>query len=231
MAIAERSPMELSGVRKSLVYCETDTGPEVCLNPLTGDNQQTNPMNKTKLILAVSSLFIASAFTAHAEYRTSTAPRYDGFGAQMGEWELTLGGSGSSNKDFDNSLGGVNVSVGYFLSDQLEVVGRQSVNYTNRSGTGNDSEFDGSTFAAVDYHFGTTNLRPFVGLNFGGLYGDNTSDTFAAGIEGGLKFYVKPKTFVFALVNYEWTFTNSHGAKENFDNGAFLWNLGVGFNL
>src|SRR4051812_36161041 len=156
-------------------------------------------MKKTKLILAVTPLLIASAFTAQAQYRT-TNPKYDGFGAEMGEWEVTLGGSGSTNNDFDNSLGGVNVSVGYFVSDMLEVVGRQSVNYSN--GTNSDSEFDGSTFVALDYHIGTSNLRPFVGVNFGALYGDNTSDTWAAGIEGGLKFYVKPKTFVFALVNY-----------------------------
>ncbi len=188
-------------------------------------------MNKTKLILAVSSLFIASAFTAQAQYRTDTAPRYDGFGAQAGEWEVTLGGSGSSNKDFDNSLGGVNASLGYFLSDMFEVSVRQSVNYSNSSSSGSDAEFDGSTFGAIDYHFGTSNLRPFIGVNFGALYGDNTSDTWAAGVEGGLKFYVKPKTFLFALVNYAWTFQNSSDASDNFDDGAFLWSVGVGFNF
>ena len=185
-------------------------------------------MKKTKLILAVTSLLIASAFTAQAQYQT-TNPTYDGFGAEMGDWEVTLGGSGSTNTDFDNSLGGVNVSLGYFVSDMLEVVGRQSVNYSNDT-TGN-AEYDGSTFVALDYHIGTSALRPFVGVNFGALYGDNSSDTWAAGLEGGVKFYVKPKTYHFALINYAWTFEDSGEVDDNFDDGAFLWSVGVGFNL
>ncbi len=188
-------------------------------------------MKKTKLILAVSSLFIASAFTAHAEYRTETTPGYDGFGAAMGDWEVTLGGSGSTNKDFDNSLGGINTSLGYFISDALEIVGRQSVNYSNPSGVGQDDRWDGSSFVALDYHFGTSALRPFIGVNVGGLYGENTSDTWAAGVEGGLKYYVKPKTFIFALVNYAFTFKDTDDVDESFNDGAFLWSVGVGFNL
>lgn len=188
-------------------------------------------MNKTKLILAVSSLFLASAFTAQAQYQTmdTTTPRYNNFGPSEGDWELTLGGNGTSNKDFDNSLGAVNASLGYFVTDMLEVSVRQGVNYSN-GGSGN-AEFDGATFVALDYHFGTDNLRPFIGINAGGLYGENTSDTWAAGVEGGLKFYVQPKTFLFALVNYAWTFDDSDGLTDNFDDGAIIWSLGVGFNF
>lgn len=188
-------------------------------------------MNKTKLILAGASLFLAAAFAAHAQNQTMTASSYSAagdFGAQSGDWEFTLGGSGSSNKDIDNSLGGVNFSVGYFFTDALELSARQSVSYSNGSG---DAEYDGSTFGALDYHFGKGKLRPFVGVNFGGLYGDNTSNTWAAGIEAGLKFYVKPKTFLFALANYAWTFDDSDGATDNFDDGAFLWTVGIGFNF
>lgn len=185
-------------------------------------------MNKLKLILAASSLMLATALTAQAQYRADS-PRYAGFGPAAGDWELTLGGSGATNKDFDNSLGGVNVSLGHFVSDNLEVALRQSVSYTN--GTGGNAEWDASTFVALDYHFGTGNLRPFLGLNFGGLYGENTSDTWAAGVEGGLKLYVKEKTFIFALVNYAWTFNDSDGVTDNFDDGAVLWSLGVGFNF
>lgn len=193
-------------------------------------------MNKTKLILAISSLFVASAFTAQAQTQTQTqyrtdAPRYNAgaYGPEQGDWELTLGGSGASNNDFDDSFGGINFSVGHFISDALEVSVRQSLNYSN--GPGGGSEWDGSTFVALDYHFGVDNLRPFVGVNFGGLYGENTSDTWAAGVEAGLKLYVQPKTFVFALVNYAWTFNDSDGVTDNFDDGAILWSLGVGFNF
>ncbi|CAM2966251.1 outer membrane beta-barrel protein [Rariglobus hedericola] len=188
-------------------------------------------MNKTKLILAGASLLFASTFVS-AQTRTETVPvatyQPSEFGAVKGEWEFTLGGSGASNKDLDNSLGGVNFSLGHYLTDSLELSVRQSGNYSNGSG---DAEFDGSTFGALDYHFGTGRLRPFVGVNFGAIYGENTSDTWAAGLEAGLKFYVLPKTFLFALVNYAWTFENADGAQDNFDDGAVLWNAGVGFNF
>ncbi len=182
-------------------------------------------MNKLKALLASSVLVVATAFTAQAQ----TNARYAGFGPQMGDWELTLGGGGATNKDLDNSAGSVNFSVGHFLSDTLSVSLRQSVGYSNPDVGG--SSWDGSTFVALDHHFGTGNLRPFLGVNFGGIYGDNTSDTLAAGIEGGLKLYVKEKTFVFALVNYAWTFNSSRGLSNNFDDGAILWSLGVGFNF
>jgi len=190
-------------------------------------------MNKTKLILAGASLLFAATF-ASAQTTTDTVPvttssyRVSEFGAVKGDWEFTLGGSGASNKDFDNSLGGLNLSLGNYLTDSLELSVRQSGNYSNGSG---DATFDGSTFAALDYHFGTGRFRPFVGVNFGAIYGENTSDTWAAGIEAGAKFYVLPKTFIFALVNYAWTFEDASGAQDNFDDGAILWTAGVGFNF
>jgi len=181
---------------------------------------------KTKQILAGAALFLAAAFTAHAQYNESHA--HDAFGAEAGNWEFTLGGSGGSNRDFDNSLGGVNVSLGYYFTDTVSLSLRQSGNYSNGSG---DAEYDGSTFIALDKHFGMGPLRPFVGVNFGGFYGDNTNDTFAAGLEGGLKYYVKAQTFLFALVDYAWTFNDSSAATDNFDDGAFVWSVGVGFNF
>lgn len=184
-------------------------------------------MNKLKLILASTALALGTALSAQAQYRSDSS--YAGYGPEIGDWELTLGGGGATNKDLDNSAGNVDFSIGHFLSDTLSVSLRQSVGYSNPDVGG--SSWDGATFVALDHHFGTGNLRPFLGVNFGGLYGDNTSDTLAAGIEGGLKLYVKEKTFVFALVNYAWTFNSSSGLSNNFDDGAILWSLGVGFNF
>ncbi len=217
-------------------------------------------MNKTKLILTSVSLALAGVFTAHAQGDATTMPATDNtttttttttptvdttatsttpassyraaadFGPGKGAWEFTLGGSGGSNKALDNSMGGVNASLGYYLTNAFEISVRQSGSYTNGSGSGG-ANYDGSTFVAIDEHFGTGRLRPFVGLNLGRLYGDSTNDTWAAGIEGGLKFYVQPKTFLFALANYAWTFDDSDKPTDNFDDGAFLWSVGVGFNF
>ncbi len=186
---------------------------------------------KTKLILAGAALFFAAAFNAHAQYQTTTTTETttSDFGAVAGNWEFTLGGSGGSNHDIDNSAGGINFSLGYYLTDTLSLSVRQGGNYSNGSGSG--AEFDGSTFVALDQHFGSGALRPFVGVNAGGFYGENTNDTWAAGLETGLKLYVKPQTFLFALVNYAWTFNDSDTATDNFDDGAFVWTVGVGFNF
>jgi hypothetical protein len=194
-------------------------------------------MKTTKLILVSSLLSFASAGLLRAQnaasgssVSTASSSTIDDYGARTGDWEFTLGGSGASDKQMDDSLGGVNFSVGYFLTDTFEVAARQSVNYSNGAG-GGGARYDASTFVAVDQHFGSGRLRPFVGLNAGALYGDNTSDTWAAGIEGGLKFYVLPKTFLFALADYAWTFKGSKSPTHNFNDGAFLWSVGVGFNL
>jgi hypothetical protein len=156
----------------------------------------------------------------------TTAPAY---GPGQGDWEFTVGGAGSSDQDFDNSLGGVSGSVGYFLSDTLEVALRQTVSFSDSSGSGAD--YDGSTFVALDHHFGTERLRPFVGVNAGRLYGDTTNNTWAAGIEGGLKYYLKADTFLYGMVNYAWAFEDADSPSDNFDDGAFLWSLGVGFSF
>ncbi len=99
----------------------------------------------------------------------------DDYGARTGDWEFTLGGVGTSSKEMDDSLGGLDFSVGYFLTNTLEVAARQTVNYSNPTG-GGGALYDASTFLAVDQYFGTGRFRPFVGLNVGALYGDNTSD-------------------------------------------------------
>ena len=197
-------------------------------------------MKKLKLMLALLPLAVAAtAVSAQTSTTTTTTQqtvpvtssdyRANVFGAVKGDWEFTLGGSGGSNKDFDDSLGGLNLSLGYYLTDGLELTVRQSANYSNGSGGG--AEYDGSTFVALDYNFGTGRLRPFVGVNFGRLYGDNTNETWAAGVEGGLKFYVQPKTFLFVLANYAWTFEDADNVTDAFDDGAVLWSAGVGFNF
>ena len=198
-------------------------------------------MKRIQLILASLSLLLAGAFTARAQTDTtasSSSARNPSssyhatseFGARQGDWEFTLGGGGGSNKALNNSLGGVNASLGYFLTDAFELSVRQSVNYANGSGS-NGADYNGSTLLGADEHFCMGRLRPFVGVSFGRLYGDTTTDIWAAGIEGGLKFYVMPKTFLFALGNYDWSFSHGSRPGSNFNDGAFGWSLGVGFNF
>ncbi len=181
---------------------------------------------KSKLLV---SLFIA-ALPIGVIAQTTTATAAD-FGPHAGEREITLGGSGASNRRFSDSLGGATLSVGEFLNDSQEISIRQSINYSNPDVPGARQEWSGATRLAFDQHFGTGQLRPFIGVNFGGAYGRNVTDTWAAGIEGGLKYYVHPKTFVFVTPEYNWFFRHASGLRHRFNDGQFNWSVGVGFNL
>jgi hypothetical protein len=159
--------------------------------------------------------------------RSVLGTRQPPIGPQTGNWELTLGGSGSSNQDFDAGSFGVAASLGYFVSDPIEVVVRQNFAYSD---TG-ETTWLGQTRGAVDYHFSLERFQPFVGASFGGVYGDGATDSWAAGLEGGLKYYVLPKTFLFGLVEYQWFFKDTSDFSDNFSDGAFTYAIGIGFNF
>lgn len=146
-----------------------------------------------------------------------------------GRYELTLGGSGLSNSDMDNSAGGISGSFSYYLNDTLSLGIRQTANYFNPEVGG--SSWAGTTRLALNHHFSRGQVRPFIGVNLGGLYGRRTNDTWLAGIEGGVKYYVQPRTFLFALVDYGWAFDRAKNIDDNFSSGGYQWSLGVGFNF
>jgi len=146
---------------------------------------------------------------------------------KQGDWELTLGGAGSNNQDFDAGSATVNLGLGVFATDWLEIVLRQSVGY-NDPGTG--TFWTGSTAIAADIHFDMDRFQPFIGVAFGYAYGDQP-DTFFAGPEAGVKVYVNPRTFVFLSVQYQFFFEDADDADDAFEDGAFVYGLGIGFNF
>ena len=149
---------------------------------------------------------------------------------RAGEREFTLGGNGASNTDFDESYGGINFGYGWYTSPTQEFVLRQSISYANPSNGG--QSWNGSTRLAFDQHLADRGaLRPFVGVNIGGVYGDSVRETFAAGLEAGAKFYVQPRTFVYAIAEYGWFFRRARSIDDRFKDGQFNWGLGIGFNF
>ena len=151
------------------------------------------------------------------------------YGPDEGDWEFTLTGNGVSDKDFDTNIFGFAASVGYFFNPHLEVAIRQSLNFI--SDDDDDDELAGSTRAAIDYHFDLDQWWPFVGGSFGGVYGDAIDDAWTGGIEGGVKWYVKPETFIFGMIEWLWFFDDGSDFDDNFDDGQFVYTLGVGFNF
>ena len=187
-----------------------------------------NTLRSSHTFILAGLLFGATAIVAPAQ--TTITPSGDLTVRRAGEREFTLGGAGATNKDFDESFGGVNFSYGWYTSETQEWVIRQSITYSNPSNGG--QAWNGATRLAFDQHLATHGaLRPFIGVNAGGVYGDRVRETFAAGLEVGGKFYVQPRTFIYALVEYGWFFRRARNVDDAFSNGQFNWGVGVGFNF
>jgi hypothetical protein len=144
--------------------------------------------------------------------------------------EFTLGGSGISNKDMDDSMGGIEFSYGSFLSPSSQWVLRQSINYVNPDDA--DSGWSGSTRLAYDYHFNHDGFaRPFIGVSGGRIYGDTVRDSWTGGLEVGSKFFVRSRTFIYAMASYDWLFDRGSQIDDRFDDGRLGWNLGIGYQF
>jgi hypothetical protein len=148
---------------------------------------------------------------------------------KQGDWELTLSGQGANGPDFDGFSAAAQASLGYFLTDQFEVNVRQTVQYTDIGIPG--SALNGSTSVGVDYNFDIGRFVPYIGANIGYVYGDAVNDTWQAGPEGGLKYFVNNTTFVFLSVTYEFFFDQGSDASAAFSDGQFLYGLGIGFRF
>jgi outer membrane protein W len=165
--------------------------------------------------MVVAALALLPAVAARAQF-------------QQGDWELTLGGSGSNGPDFNGTTFAVNGSIGYFLTKELEFGVRQSVGYSD-IGTGGGSSWNASTRVAIDYHFDLGRWQPYVGGNIGYVYGDNVSDTWEAAPEAGVKFFVNSTTFIQFSAEYQFFFDQGSDASTAFSDGQFVYGLNIGF--
>jgi hypothetical protein len=145
-------------------------------------------------------------------------------------WELTLGGGGVNSEDFDGFAFRVDASLGYYFNETWEVSIRQNLVYEDFTG----SSLDGATRVALDVHFplgDRSQWVPFVGAQIGYVYGDGSNDTFMAGPEAGVKYYVNSTTFVYGMVEYQFFFDSGDEADDAADDGQFLYTLGIGFRF
>jgi hypothetical protein len=136
---------------------------------------------------------------------------------EQGNWELTLAGRGANDQDFRTADISVQGSLGYFLTKELEVSGRQGLVWADGG-----SAWDGESRAAIDYHFDLDRLWPFVGASIGYAYGDNVNDHWIAGLEAGVKYFLNSTTFVEAVAGYDFNL------EEGLDEGGFVYGLALG---
>jgi hypothetical protein len=146
-----------------------------------------------------------------------------------GDRSFTIAGTGASDKDFDTNTFGTTAQLGWFISEPIEIGLRQTVNVFNSDNA--DDTWSGASVAFVDWNIGKATLVPFIGANAGGIYGEGVKDTGSAGLEAGLKWYVKEKTFIVFNTQYQWLFDSANDVDDQFDDGAFFYSLGIGFNF
>jgi hypothetical protein len=163
-------------------------------------------LRKLCLVVPVLALFLVPT-VAHAQF-------------EAGNWELTLAGQGSNDKDFTTFDASVQFSLGYFLTKELEVSVREAATYADGG-----SAYVFNTSGAIDYHFDLDRWQPFVGWNIGKACATGTSvnDDFFTGPEVGVKYFVNSTTFIALTAAYEFDL------EEGLDTGAFLYNLAIGF--
>jgi hypothetical protein len=149
-------------------------------------------------------------------------------GFSQGDKTLTLSGSGASDNEFSDNAFNFAGSLGYFLTDAVEAAVRQSVGFSNIS-RHDDNNWNASTIVALDYNFDAGRWWPFLGGNLGYIYGDAVNDTWAAGLEGGVRYFVNATTFVLGSIQYEFFFDSGSDISDAFDDGQFVYALGLGF--
>lgn len=168
------------------------------------------------VVLVVSSLVSLPAIT-HAEEIPAEF--------NTGDWEFILGGSGSSDKDFDATALSLEANVGYFFTDHVELIIRQGIAVADLT---DESSWSGSTRLGLDYNFNVNNLKPFLGVNIGYLYGDDVEETFIAGPEAGIKYFLNTTTFINVQAEYQFLFENADEADDQFDDGRYVYTIGMG---
>ena len=89
-----------------------------------------------------------------------------------------------------------------------------------------DSSWNANTRGALDYHLDMGRFWPFFGGSIGYTYGDDVTDTWTAGLEGGLKYFVNPTTFILGRIEYDWLLDSDD---SGFSDATWVYVIGIGF--
>ncbi len=177
-----------------------------------------------RILNAKKSLFAAAGVFALALPVATASAQFE-----QENFELRLDGFAQTGVNLDSTDISLSGSLGYFFTDQFEAGVRQTARYTDFRG----SNLNGSTAVFINYHFGEVGgeWQPFIGGSLGYNYGDSVNETFFAGPEGGVKYFVSEDWFVFGQVEYQFFFEDGDEADDALDDGSFLFRLGLGVIL
>ena len=166
----------------------------------------------TKSIVTISVLCLVLPVGAFAQ------------GFNQGDKEVLLNAAGVSENDFDSNVFSLEGSFGYFFTKNIEGAIRQS--FSISSIEDQDSRWNANTRGALDYHLDLGRFWPFFGGSIGYTYGDDVTDTWTAGLEGGVKYFVNPTTFIMGRVEYDWLLDSD---ESGFSDATWVYVIGIGF--
>ena len=171
----------------------------------------------------------ATTTTAPTYGKTAAAPQRDvppytaEVGPRQGDWEGFIGGTGTSNGEFNDNALGVTGSIGYYVLKWLPVSLRQS--YVGRFGSKVNDRNDFATSIGADFQAPLGRFQPFLGW-FGG-YAYGTEYSWVTGPDAGIKFYVNESTFLQGLFQYGLLADKDY----EWDDGRATYSIGIGFNF
>lgn len=179
------------------------------------------------LIISIASICVVSpAFAVDNEQDDGQRRGHIGKGTN----EFILSGAGTSDKKFDNNIFNLNLSYGQYLTEENMLGVRQAVSANNNQ-EADETDFNGSTRLFYDYQFDMDNWKPFVGVSIGYIYGETLEESWIAGPELGIKYYVFQNTFIAAQLEYQFLFDDADDADDQFEDGVYIYSLGTGFNF
>jgi hypothetical protein len=148
-------------------------------------------------------------------------------GFTQGDKVLTLSGTGQNDNDFADFIFSIEGQFGYFFTNNIEGLFQQNIDWVDVPGS--DDDWGGATRVGLRYNWDMGRLWPFVGADLGYIYGDRVRDTWTAGPEAGVRYFVNETTFILGQVQYEFFFRNTSDVNHAFDDGRWLYTLGMGF--
>jgi hypothetical protein len=74
-------------------------------------------------------------------------------------------------------------------------------------------------------------IRPYIGLNAGGIYGRGVQHGAIVGPELGVQIDLGETTFLYAKAEYDYQFRNPWGSWNDFDRGILYGGAGIGFRF
>jgi hypothetical protein len=143
--------------------------------------------------------------------------------------------SDSGVKLFDNKpFNSASASLNYHLTDSHKMALRQEIS-VHGSGD-NNSRWKGATRGYYDINydgvdFGSSKLRPFVGVNAAYLYGSPVNKSILAGTEAGVKIHVQPKTLVTVQTEYQSIYHDGDQLQATLNKGSMIYSLGINFRF